>query len=55
MAGKTEDKILEGDIRPPLGKEHPSVITVLCKKGWAADVTQRPNFQAMAGLLQVQI
>jgi len=55
MTGKTGDKILAEDIRPPLGKEHPSVVTVLCKKGWHGQADRRPTLQAMAGLLQVQV
>ena len=55
LAGKSEDKIEEENIRPQLGKEHPSVISVLCKKGWHGDPSKRPTCEAMSGLLLMQM
>jgi hypothetical protein len=55
MTGLRNDKITAENVRPILGPEHPSSVTVLTKKGWHEDPTKRPSLQAMCGLLHVKI
>ena len=54
MAGKRDDIIRSGSIRPVLGPEHPSAVAVVCKKGWASDPSSRPSLASICNLLNVK-
>ncbi len=54
MVGQSDEIVRSGSIRPVLGPEHPSAVSVICKKGWASEPSSRPSLPSICNLLNVK-